>query len=125
MPPSPLPRTACSRDGFHDQQFDLDGVYEVYLSGIPDGEAKTNGIQVGEEVGLGMLQIRSNDGLDTIVPYLQRAPGPGVYEPTAPVHRLEHGCRTCCPWPWTTHLDSGHTDGRHCAAGNTHTTSTK
>ncbi len=58
---------------FHDQQFDLDGVYEVYLSGIPDGEAKTNGIQVGEEVGLGMLQLRANDGLDTIVPYLQRA----------------------------------------------------
>jgi hypothetical protein len=73
---------------FHDQQFDLDGVYEVYLSGIPDGEAKTNGIQVGEEVGLGMLQLRSNDGLDTIVPYLQRAPGPGVYEPTAPVTPL-------------------------------------
>ena len=73
---------------FHDQQFDLDGVYEVYLSGIPDGEAKTNGILVGEEVGLGMLQIRSNDGLDTIVPYLQRPPGPGVYEPTAPATPL-------------------------------------
>ena len=73
---------------FHDQQFDLDGVYEVYLSGIPDGVAKTNGIQVGEEVGLGMLQIRANDGLDTIVPYLQRPPGPGVYEPTAPATPL-------------------------------------
>ena len=73
---------------FHDQQFDLDGVYDAYLSGIPDGEAKTNGILVGEEVGLGMLQLRANDGLDTIVPYVQRPPGPGVYEPTAPVPPL-------------------------------------
>ena len=70
---------------FHDQRFDLDGVYEVYLSGIPDGEAKTNGVLVGEEVGLGMLQLRANDGLDSIVPYVQRPPGPGVYEPTASV----------------------------------------
>ena len=36
---------------FPDQQADLDDVYFAYLNGIPDGEAKTNGILVGEEVG--------------------------------------------------------------------------
>ena len=63
----------------------LDNLYNAYLGGIPDGEAKTNGIAVGEEVGLGMVALRTNDGLDDTVPYVQPPPGPGVYEPTAPV----------------------------------------
>jgi hypothetical protein len=76
---------------FPDQQAGPDGlddVYFGYMSEIPDGEAKTNGIQVGEEVGLGILLLRSNDGLDDVVPYVQRPPGPGVYEPTAPATPL-------------------------------------
>ena len=32
-----------------------------------------------------MLALRANDGLDDMVPYVQPPPGPGVYEPTAPV----------------------------------------
>ena len=66
----------------------LDDVYFAYLNGIPDGEAKTNGIMVGEEVGVGILMLRANDGLDSVVPYVQRTPGPGVYEPTAPATPL-------------------------------------
>ena len=73
---------------FPDQQASLDDLYDAYLNGIPDGEAKTNGILVGEEVGVGMLLLRANDGLDSIVPYVQRPPGPGVYEPTAPAPPL-------------------------------------
>jgi hypothetical protein len=73
---------------FPDQQARLNEVYFAYLDGIPDGEAKTNGILVGEEVGTGMLLLRANDGLDSIVPYVQRSPGPGVYEPTAPATPL-------------------------------------
>jgi hypothetical protein len=73
---------------FPDQQTGLDVVYFAYLDGIPDAEAKTNGIQVGEEVGVGMLLLRANDGLDSLVPYIQRPPGPGVYEPTAPATPL-------------------------------------
>jgi hypothetical protein len=72
---------------FPDQQAvpnGLDDVYFAYLNGIPDGDAKTNGIRVGEEVGVGMLLLRANDGLDSVVPYVQRPPGPGVYEPTPP-----------------------------------------
>jgi hypothetical protein len=73
---------------FPDQQGSLDDVYLAYLNGIPDSTAKTNGILVGEEVGIGMLLLRANDGLDSVVPYFQRPPGPGVYEPTAPAPPL-------------------------------------
>ena len=73
---------------FHDQQAGLDAVYDAYLKGIPDGEAKANGVLVGEEVGVGMLLLRASDGLDSIVPYVQRTPVPGVYEPTAPATPL-------------------------------------
>jgi hypothetical protein len=38
------------------------------------GRQKTNGILVGEDVGLGMLMLRANDGLDSSVPYVQRLP---------------------------------------------------
>ena len=73
---------------FPDQQAGLDDVYFAYLNGIPDAEAKANGILVGEEVGGGMLLLRANDGLDSIEPYRQRRPGPGVYEPTSPTTPL-------------------------------------
>lgn len=76
---------------FPDQQAGpngLDEVYFAYLNGIADVEAKANGIQVGEEVGVGMLLLRDNDGLDSVLPYVQPRPGPGVYEPTAPTAPL-------------------------------------
>jgi hypothetical protein len=69
---------------FPGQQAALENLYIEYLKGIPDGEAKANGILVGEEVGAGMVALRTNDGLDHTVPYVQPPPGPGVYEPTAP-----------------------------------------
>ena len=73
---------------FSNQQASLDDAYFAYLNEIPDGQAKTNGILVGEEVGAGMLLLRANDGLDSVVPYVQPPPGPGVYEPTAPAPPL-------------------------------------
>ena len=91
VPPNPSVEAAVATAAhrvlvgrFPDQQAALDDVYFAYLNGIPDDEAKTNGILVGEEVGVGMLLVRANDGLDSVVPYVQRPPGPGVYEPTAP-----------------------------------------
>jgi hypothetical protein len=69
---------------FPDQQASVSAAYFAYLDGIPDGAAKANGVLLGEEVGAGMLLLRGNDGLDSIVPYVQRPPGPGVYEPTPP-----------------------------------------
>ena len=73
---------------FPEQEAALRNVYFAYLDGIPDGEAKTNGVLVGEEVGVGMLLLRAHDGLESVVPYVQPPPAPGVYEPTAPVPPL-------------------------------------
>ena len=73
---------------FPDQQAGLDDVYFAYLNGIPNAEAKANGVLVGEEVGGGIVLLRANDGLDSVMPYVQRPPGPGVYEPTAPAPPL-------------------------------------
>jgi hypothetical protein len=73
---------------FPDQQASLDDAYFAYLNGIPDSEAKTNGILLGEETGVGMLLLRANDGLEDNVPYVQPPPGPGVYQPTGPATPL-------------------------------------
>ena len=73
---------------FGEQEGAMNDRYDAYMDAMPDTEAKANGIVVGDEVGAGMLLLRANDGLDTNVPYVQLAPGPGVYEPTAPVAPL-------------------------------------
>lgn len=73
---------------FPEQRAGLDDLFLAYMNALPDTEAKTNGILVGGEVGTEMLLLRANDGLDSTVPYVQRPPGPGVYEPTGPATPL-------------------------------------
>jgi hypothetical protein len=63
----------------------LDATYAAYMAGIRDGRAKAKGVAVGERVAAGILRLRADDGRDTVVPYVQAPPGPGVYEPTGPV----------------------------------------
>jgi hypothetical protein len=73
---------------FPDQQAGnagLDATYAAYLTGIPNSRAKVTGIAVGERVAAGILRLRADDGRDTVVPYVQAPPGPGVYEPTGPI----------------------------------------
>jgi PAP2 superfamily len=62
----------------------VDARYEEYLNAIPDRPAKTNGIAVGRAVAAGIIALRADDGFDNDVPYVQPAPGPGVFEPTPP-----------------------------------------
>jgi hypothetical protein len=62
----------------------VDARYGEYLAGIPDGPAKANGIQVGDRVAATILGLRTGDGLDNQIPYVQPPPGPGVFEPVAP-----------------------------------------
>jgi hypothetical protein len=68
---------------FPGQQADLDEAYAASLAGIPEGEPKTDGIAAGEQVGAGILDLPTDEGLNDTVPYVQPPPGPGVYEPTA------------------------------------------
>jgi hypothetical protein len=65
----------------------LTTTYQRYLADIPAGEAKRNGVDLGARVAALVLSWRAGDGLSGSVPYEQRPPGPGVWEPTAPTPR--------------------------------------
>jgi hypothetical protein len=68
------------------QQAILDGDYASYLAAIPDGTAKTNGINVGQQVAAAVLALRTNDGRDanpTLTDLNPPPPGPGVWQPNA------------------------------------------
>jgi len=69
---------------FPDQEEGLDAIYASYLAGIPDGEAKDNGIIVGQQAAARILELRADDGRDDVVEWVPPPPGPGVYEPTGP-----------------------------------------
>ena len=62
----------------------IDGDHAAYLAAIPDGAAKTNGIDVGGQVAQAVLALRVNDGrgCSTTLPDLGLpASGPGVWQP--------------------------------------------
>ena len=53
------------------------------LAAIPDGDAKTRGIAIGQEVAAAFLQQRSGDGRNAPITFTP-APAPGVWVPTPP-----------------------------------------
>ena len=59
----------------------VEAAYTSFLGGIPDGESKTNGIRLGQAVAGAYIALRSDDGFDNVVPWVQPPPGPGVFEP--------------------------------------------
>jgi hypothetical protein len=63
----------------------VDPAYVTSLATIPDGQAKTNGIAVGESVARLLIAQRSGDGFRAPVTYTAPSPPiPGVWIPTAP-----------------------------------------
>jgi hypothetical protein len=63
----------------------LDPAYATSLAGIPDGQAKTDGIAVGQNVADLLIAERADDGFRVAVPYTPPSPPiPGVWIPTAP-----------------------------------------
>jgi hypothetical protein len=70
-------RVAPSQIAYLDQQ------YAAYLAAIADGQAKTEGIQVGETVATALLALRAGDGFGNAVLYQCSAvpPPPGEFEP--------------------------------------------
>jgi hypothetical protein len=52
-----------------------------YLAAIPDGDAKTDGIKLGEDVATKILQARANDGANALDGYRPKTK-PGAYVPT-------------------------------------------
>jgi hypothetical protein len=63
----------------------LDTQYTLYLAGIPGGQAKTDGVRVGESAAAAILALRANDGVSSVVVYECSAvpPPPGEFEPDA------------------------------------------
>jgi hypothetical protein len=64
-------------------QSSLDTQYAASLAQIGDGDAKTNGIAVGEFVAAEMVALRLNDG-SAPQPYTLPPAGLGIWRPTAP-----------------------------------------
>jgi hypothetical protein len=65
----------------------LAGDYTAYLADVPDGQAKMDGITVGQRVAAEVLALRVDDGLDrnpTLADLNPPAAGPGVWQPNPP-----------------------------------------
>jgi PAP2 superfamily len=56
--------------------------YTSALNAIPDGQAKTDGMAVGQAAAAGLLATRQNDGFRANVPYVFLPLAPGVYQKT-------------------------------------------
>lgn len=57
--------------------------YDAYLAGIPDGQAKTDGIAIGEAAASAVLAARSNDNFYNTAVYTNPAADPGVWQSVA------------------------------------------
>jgi len=67
--------------GLYPQEADLKSGMAAYLATIPDSDAKSEGIKLGEAVAAKILEVRHNDGADAPDAY-QYKTKPGVYVPT-------------------------------------------
>lgn len=61
---------------------ELKGSLAAYLATVPDGDAKSLGIKLGEAVAMKILEARAKDGADAPDSYRPKTK-PGVYVPTA------------------------------------------
>jgi hypothetical protein len=67
--------------GLYPQETELTTAKAVYLATIPNGDAKAEGIKLGEAVADKILEARAKDGADAPDPYRYKTK-PGVYVPT-------------------------------------------
>jgi PAP2 superfamily len=70
----------------------LDGQYAASLASIPDGDSKSRGVQIGQEVATLYLAHRSTDGRNANIAYTPGT-GPGAWQPTPPAFAAAQG-----PW---------------------------
>ncbi len=61
----------------------LDAALSATLAKIPDGQAKTDGVSLGKQVGEQTVALRVGDGADAKVAFNPK-PGVGAYLPTPP-----------------------------------------
>jgi len=65
-----------------DAASDVQSALTNYLATLPEGQAKAEGIKLGQEVAARILEARADDGASTADAYRPRT-RPGVYVPTA------------------------------------------
>jgi hypothetical protein len=63
---------------------DLDMARATSLSAIADGQAKSDGIAVGEAAADAIVKLRANDGSTPAQTFLPATTDPGVWQPTPP-----------------------------------------
>jgi len=66
---------------FPDQQASLDTTLKASLAQLPDGDAKTKGVELGRKAAAGILALRANDGISGTENY-RPVTAAGVYVPT-------------------------------------------
>jgi PAP2 superfamily len=83
----------------------VQAAYDTFMAGIPAGQAKDGGKLVGVAAAAGMLAMRSGDHFDVVVPYVQKPPGPGVFEPIAPTSPVTPGLGLVRPFTFASPSD--------------------
>src|SRR5262245_42583057 len=70
---------------FPSSAVNLDLARATSLAAIPDGQAKDNGIAVGDAAAAAMIANRANDGSAVPEFYMPRSANPGEWQPTPPL----------------------------------------
>lgn len=84
---------------YPDQKAGLDTALVASLSGIPDTEGKTKGIELGKAAAAGIIELRRNDGSDARETYRPHTTA-GAYVPT--VVPISSMVGATAPWVMTT-----------------------
>ena len=82
-----------------DQKAGLNTLLTTSLAAIPDGEAKSKGIELGKQAAAGMIALRANDGINTAESY-RPSTKPGVWVPA--LLPIESTSGSVTPWVMTT-----------------------
>lgn len=76
---------------FPTRQGSLNTNYLDIMAAIPNGPAKTAGIEVGSAAAAELIELRQNDGLNANIGFTMPTPGPGVWQ-------LPAGTNPMVPW---------------------------
>ena len=72
--------------------------YLAYIAALPQGSPRDSGEQLGAAVAAAWIALRADDQFDVVVPYVQPAPGPGVFERVAPSEPVDVKLRNVKPF---------------------------
>jgi hypothetical protein len=81
------------------QQATFDSLLTASLASIPDGQGKTDGLNLGQSAGNAIIALRANDGWNKFIDYTP-GNGPGVWVPTPPMYMEALGPQWATLQPW-------------------------